>query len=230
MTGSLKSYLAEFFGTFALVLAGAGAVCVDVLSGGRLGAAGIALSQGLAAVAAVYAFGPVSGGHFNPAVSAAMLLARRLSAVKAVFYLFSQLLGSAAAALLLAAVFHAHPELSQAAPFLGACDLAHVGFNAATLLEAMAAFFLVSAMYATAVDRRSAPGSFALAVGASYAAGTLLLGPLTGAALNPARAFGPAVATGHWAHWYVYWVGPLAGAVAASQAQEHLFLEENKVA
>jgi MIP family channel proteins len=227
MGGNLKSYLAEFIGTFALVFVGAGSFCVDAASGGRLGLGGLALAYGAAGMMATYAYGPISGGHFNPAITLAFYATGRTDAIKTVFYVVSQLLGAALAGQLLLATMH-QPELQAAPAFLGACDLTGIGFRAATLLEAVGTFFLVSAVYATTVDARGRAGAAPLAAGVALAAGMLCLGPLTGAALNPARAFGPAVVTGHWTHWYVYWAGPLVGGVCAALLYEMMFLEAKK--
>lgn len=226
MAGHLRAFLAEFVGTFALVFFAAGAVCADTLNPGRLGAVGIALAYGGAAAVMLFAFQPISGGHFNPALTLSLFVHRRVNTLKSVFYLAAQLLGAASAAGVLSAVFRSHPALAEAPPFLGACDLSQLGFKAGTLLEAIGTFFLVSAFYGTAIDERGSAKFAPIAAGLAYASGALVLGPLTGAALNPARAFGPAVATGHWTHAYVYWIGPLTGALAASSIYEKLYLEK----
>lgn len=225
MSGNIRSFVAEFVGTFALVWLAAGAVCVDAASPGRLGGTGTALAYGLAVFTLTYALSRSSGAHFNPAVTAAVYVSKRIDGVKAVFYIISQLLGAALAGLLLARSFAARPELSAAAPFLGACDLWGIGFRGATLLEAIATFLLVLVYYAGTREGH-ARSAFPLAVGMVVAAGSLALGPLTGGALNPARAFGPAVATGHWTNFYVYWVGPLVGAAAAALLYDNLLGRE----
>lgn len=226
MAGHLRAYLAEFIGSFFLVFFSAGAVCMDVLTNGKLGWTGIALAYGFAAMAAGHAFEGVSGAHFNPAVSLSLLVHRRLTAVKSVFYIAAQLLGATLATAALKAVLKSYPALSESAPFLGACDLSIVGYKAGTLLEAMGTFLLMCAFYGKLCDSRESVFSPPLAMGLVYAVGTLVLGPLTGSALNPARSFGPAVFTGHWTHAYVYWIGPITGALAASCIYEKLCLEK----
>jgi glycerol uptake facilitator protein len=225
MAGHVRSFVVELLGTFALVLFSAGAVCADRLTGGRLGWTGVALAYGFAAALTALAFAPVSGAHFNPALTASLLAHRRISALKSVFYLAAQLLGASLAAATLGAVLRQH-NLADSPPFLGACDLSMIGFRGATLLEALGAFLLVAAYYGTAIDPRGTAAAAPLAAGLAYAAGALVLGPFTGGALNPARAFGPAVFTGHWSHAYVYWIGPLTGALAASSLYEKLCLEK----
>jgi MIP family channel proteins len=226
MAGHLRSYIVELIGTFMLVFFGAGAVCIDVLTGGKLGWTGMALAYGLSAMAAGYAFSPISGGHFNPAVTVALLINRRISAVKSIFYVVSQLFGAALAAAALGSVLIQHPALSESSPYLGACDLSGIGFKAGTLLEAIGTFLLVSVFYGTQMDARGCVSAAPIAMGLVYTISALVLGPLTGAALNPARSFGPAAFTGHWSHAYVYWIGPITGALAAACLYEKLCLEK----
>lgn len=226
MAGNLKAILAEFIAAFAFVAAGAGAVCMDALSGGRLGITGIALAHGLAAAAMAVLYGKASGAQFNPAVTVALWANGRQNAIKSVFFVTAQLLGATMAGLFLKAILHAHPELLTGSPFLGACELTSVGYRAGTLVEAVLTFLLVTGVYSTTVEAGPREGSAPFVVGAMYALGILFAGPITGGAMNPARAFGPAIVTGQWSYWWVYWVGPLAGAAGASLLYEYLFLEK----
>lgn len=228
MAGNLRAYLAECVGTFALVFIGAGSVCADALTGGKVGAVGVALAYGLAFMAMCSAYG-CGGGFYNPAVTTAMLVHRRINTLKGVLYISIQLLGAALAALALKKVLNQHETLFTAAPYLGACDLFDgIGFKAGTFLEALATFFLMTAVYATTIDSRGMEQAAPAVIGMTMTAGVLAIGPLTGGALNPARSFGPAIVTGHWAHWFVYWIGPLAGALAASWIYENLYIEKKK--
>lgn len=220
MSGNFRAYLAEFVGTFALVFAAAGAASHDAVTGANLGAVAPALAYAAAYASALFAFGPTSGGHFNPAVTAGMLTARRIDGITALFYIAAQLLGATSAGVFLKAV-HA------GAPHLGACGLSGVGFRAGTLIEAVSTFFLVSAFMATAGVRRGPARLGPLAVGLTVLFGVLVTAPSTGGAMNPARAFGPAVATGYWANWFVYWIGPVAGGVTAALTQEYFFSKFN---
>jgi MIP family channel proteins len=221
MAGYLRSYLAEVIGTFALILIGAGSIMANAYTHGAIGVTGIALAHGLTIMAMAYTFGGVSGGHFNPAVTAAMLVTRRMGPTKGLFYVISQLLGAALAGLLLLAIYKESPWI-QNAPFLGACDLGRVSFRAGTLIEFVLTFFLVTVIFATAVEG-SAGNCAPIAIGLTITAGILWAGPLTGAAINPARAFGPAIATGHWANHPVYWIGPIAGGVVAGLLHDYFF-------
>jgi MIP family channel proteins len=224
--GGLRAFGAELAGTFALTLAGAGAVCMDAVTGGRLGPAGIALAYAAATAAAFYSF-PGSGARFNPALTFAELAVRRTSVLRGVFAVSAQLLGAACAGLLLRAVLAGgKPELLGAPTFLGVCAPSGIGYRAATLLEAVLTFFLACAVAASTERRRRALGP--LAIGAVVLFGGLAAGPLTGGAMNPARAFGSAVAAGEWSRHYVYWVGPLAGATLAALLSPYLVPEENR--
>lgn len=222
----LRSFGAELTGTFALTLAGAGAVCMDAATGGRLGPAGIALSYAAATALAFYAF-PGTGARFNPALTLADMAVRRESVLSGVFALAAQLLGAACAGLFLRAVLSGGmPGLLAEPVSLGAVAPVAIGYRAATLAEAVATFFLACAVAASGERRRRALGP--LAIGAAALFGGLALGPLTGSAMNPARAFGPAIAAGAWSRHYVYWVGPLAGAVLAALIAPYLVTEENR--
>jgi MIP family channel proteins len=224
--GGLRAFGAELSGTFALTLAGAGAACMDAATGGRLGPAGIALAYAAATAMVFFAF-PGSGARFNPALTLADLAVRRESVLRGVFALAAQLLGAACAGLFLRAVLSGgKPELLIAPTFLGAVAPNGIGYRAATLVEAVLTFFLACAVAAAAERRRRALGP--LMIGAAALFGGLAAGPLTGAAMNPARAFGPAIAAGAWSRHYVYWVGPLAGAMLAALIAPYLVTEENR--
>jgi len=190
--------------------------------GGGSGNVAVALAYGAVLAAAGCAFGPISGGHFNPAVTVALLAARRIAPGKAVFYVVSQLLGAALGAFFLALVYKGS-AFASGPPFLGACDLDGVSYRAGCAIEAVLTFLLVTVVFATAVDEEG-PGALApVAIGLTVTLGVLWAGPLTGAAINPARAFGPAVASGHWANHSAYWLGPLIGALAAGLLYEYVF-------
>lgn len=221
----LRAFFAELSGTFALVLGAAGAACVDALTGGRLGPGGVALAYGAATLVAFHSF-PNATGRFNPALTLADLAFKRVGALQAVFAVTAQLLGSACAGLFLAAALSGRPELLDPPVSLGACRLEGIGYRAATLVEAVLTFFLgcAAAASADARGRRNGP----LAVGAATLLGALAAGPLTGGALNPARAFGPAIASGFWKHHYVFWVGPIAGAALAALVSPYLVHEEKR--
>jgi MIP family channel proteins len=220
-----QKLVAEFIGTFALIFFGAGAVCVDfhLRSSGGLGLLAIALAHGLAFAIMVSALGHISGGHFNPAITIGFWVTKRLSTVDSLAYWGAQLLGAAAAAFVLRAVI---PEDIAANVFLGTPELMRDFPRwSGMALEAVTTFFLVLVFFATAVDSRGTFRAIAgFGIGLTITLGMLVAGPFTGAALNPARAFGPALASGHWLNWGIYWVGPLAGGFIAGLLYDSLFL------
>ncbi len=208
-----KALAAEFLGTFALVFVGAGAVVVDASSGRELGLLGVALAHALVLSVMVTATLPISGGHLNPAVSFALWIARKISSRDVVFYWLTQLLAA------LLAAFSVKWLLPTTAGTTTAYGLprvsAELNFAQAVVLEAIFTLFLVSAVFGTAVSPR-APKVGGFGVGLVLLFDILVGGPLTGAAMNPARAWGPAVASGDWHAQAVYWVGPLLGAAIAT--------------
>ena len=213
-----KHFIAEFIGTFALVFVGGGAIMMAQHTGNSAGLLQIALAHGLILALMVSAAMNVSGGHFNPAVTTALLVARRISPTIAGVHIVAQLIGALAAAWALkmtmpTAVFTATQGGGQSI----ALD---VTMTQAIGLEAIATFFLMFVIYGTAVYV-NAPRIGGLAIGLTIAADILAIGPLTGASMNPARSFGPAMASGVLAGQVVYWVGPILGAIAGALVWEY---------
>lgn len=219
---------AEFIGTFALIFFGAGSICVDWYphSSNALGLVGIALAHGLAIAIMVCALGHISGGHFNPAITIGFWVTKRLNTVDTIGYWIAQLAGATAAAFLLKTFV---PDDTWRAVALGTPMFAHDFTRlSGMILEAVTTFFLVLTVFATAVDERSSFRPVAgFAIGLSITLGILVAGPFTGAALNPARAFGPALASSHWQNHGVYWVGPIAGGCIAALLYDSLFLRKS---
>ena len=213
--------VAEAVGTFLFFFVGAGAVVLTAYSGdGSPGLVGVALAHGLVLAVLVSAFGAVSGGHFNPAVTVAVRLAGRIEWSHAVMYVVAQLLGAIGAGLALRAVF---PESAWSPTNIGTPALGSgIGIWAGIAIEAVLTLLLVLTVFGTAIDTR-APRIGGMAIGLALAADILVGGPLTGAAVNPARWFGPAVASGAYADWYVWWVGPLIGAIVAAILYRYVF-------
>src|ERR1700732_4999497 len=211
--------LAEFIGTFAFVFIGAGAAAVVGSGVGLPGITAIAFAHGLAIMAFAFAYGSVSGGHMNPAVTIGVLAAGAMGVGEAVGYIISQLIGGVTGALLLRIV------LGGAATGLGMPALAHnlaLGATSLTItpgagfmIEAVLAFFLVTVVLATAVAGRA--GSIApLAIGMTLTFNIVMGGALTGAPFNPARALGPMVATGNFNDAWLYLTAPIVGAIIAA--------------
>ena len=201
---------AEAIGTFLFFFVGAGAVVLGQHTpDGSGGLVGVALAHGLALAVLVSALGAVSGGHFNPAVTLAVWITGRIEPARAALYVVVQLAAAVVAGLALRLVF---PESSWEPVAIGTPALGEgTDVMQGIVIEAILTMVLLVAVFGTAIDPR-APKIGGLAIGLAVAADILMGGPLTGAAMNPARWFGPAVASGTFADWYVWWVGPLLGA------------------
>ncbi|HEY7280014.1 MAG TPA: aquaporin [Actinomycetota bacterium] len=213
---------AEFVGTFALVFIGAGAVIMGPSENSTT--VGVALASGLVYAVMVSVLAHISGAHFNPAVTIGVWVTGNIKTGLAGAYIGTQLVAAAIAALLLRGLY---PEPAWKAANLGAPGLGQgVSSGQGVLLEAVLTFFLVFAVYGTAVDDR---GPFAktagLTIGLVLTFGIFAGGPLTGAAMNPARAFGPMLVGGHWSDWWVYWIGPIGGGVIAAAVYWFAFLD-----
>lgn len=206
--------VAEGVGTFFLVLIGPGAVMVNALTGGAIGQAGVALAFGLVVVAMIYALGHLSGAHINPAVTLAFWSAGRFPRAEVLPYLIAQCTGAAAASLGLRAMLGLVGRMGATTPT--------IGLGGAFAMEWLMSFALMFVIMAVATDERVSDGFAPIAVGVTVAFCAMMGGPLTGASMNPARSFGPAMAGGGWtAHW-IYWVAPVTGMLAAVRAYEFL--------
>lgn len=221
-----RAAFAEFLATGLFVFLGAGSV---VVTGGLLGETLtsarlliIALAHGLAITLLVAATARFSGGHLNPAVSFGAWVDGKISLVKGVVYIISQLIGAVLGAFLLKTL------IPQAlAGNLGAHGLApELGIMAGLLVEVILTFVLVFVVLGTALDPKG-PGHLApLAIGFAVLVDHLVGVPLTGASMNPARSFGPALAAGVWANHWIYWAGPLLGALLAALVYKFIFQRE----
>lgn len=200
-----RRYVAEFVGTFLLVFAGPGAVVIDAASGGGVTSLGIGLSFGLAVMAAIYAVGHLSGAHINPAVTVAFALTRYFPWSQVPAYVFAQLLGAAAASATHLALFGDVADLGATVP-------SGSPFQAFGL-ELLLTLFLMFVVAAVATDVRAVGQAAAIAIGGYVVLAATFAGPIAGASMNPARSFGPALLGGTWTYHWVYWAGPLAGAV-----------------
>ena len=216
-----RKLVAEFIGTFTLVFAGVGAVLET--QGTNLVA--VAIAHGVAIAVMGTVFGPISGGAFNPAVTIGLWVTRRLPALDVVAFIVVQLLGGIAAAFVLSSVFD---ETLQDQVKLGATLLAPgVSPVQAIVIELLLTFFLVIAIFGTALDSR-APKLGALLIGLTIAMDIAAAGPMTGASMNPARTLGPALVHGEWADHAVYWIGPILGAVMAALLYEFAFMQKRE--
>ena len=217
MNPLVRCCLAEGIGTFTLTFIGAGAI----IATGNIVA--IALAHGLALSMAVYWAAPISGGHINPAVTIAMLVRKRMKREDALGYVGAQVLGGMLAAILVNACF---PETDVVTGKLGATlgGLSYGSGFGVLFVELILTFFLVTTIFAFVVDKRGPKNLYGFAIGLTLAFCILCANPLTGASLNPARSFGPALIGGHWAAHWAYWVGPIAGGCLAAIVYDTVFL------
>jgi MIP family channel proteins len=217
----VRPLIAEFIGPFALVFAGAGSVMLAGTQGFNDGGTlvMVALAHGLAIGLMVAAAGHISGGHYNPAVTVGLWAGGKIGAVKGLEYIVAQLVGATVAAVILVQIFDkSSVDLADAVPKVNYGDDADtiiVGRQNAFILEVILTFFLVYVICGVAVDSRGAHAIAALAIGLTITMDILVAGPHTGAAMNPARHFGPALVEGEEGAW-LYWVAPILGGVLAS--------------
>lgn len=208
--------VAEFVGAFALSFVGIAAI---EISHGDL--VSVAFAHGLAIAVMVSAVGHISGGHFNPAITFAFWVTRRIETLGAVVYWVAQFGGAVVAALALRWLYPSG-TLTHGVP---AVATSVISPGEAMVLEAILTFFLVWVVFATAVDSRGTFSSIAgLAIGLTITMDIFAGGRLTGAAMNPSRAFGAQLVGNLWANGWVWYVGPLLGAVAAGVAYDWLYL------
>ena len=185
----------------------------DAQSQGDLGVVGVALVFGLVIMVMIYATGHLSGAHINPAVTVAFTLTRHFPARDAVACVVAQLAGAVAGALLLLAVWTGKPaQLGATVP--------SIGTGSALLYETVLTAFLMFVITAVATDTRAVGAAAAIAIGGTVGLDALFGGPVTGASMNPARSFGPALASGEWESFWIYVVGPVVGAALGALAYQ----------
>jgi MIP family channel proteins len=221
----MSAALAEFLGTFFLCFAGIAAILGGTAAvGSDIGLVGIALAHGLALSVGVATFGGVSGAHFNPAVTVAMLATGRIAAPNAGVYVLAQLAGATTAALICQGVF---PEAAVAQANLGIpLPASWVTTGTVLIVEFVLTFLLVIAIFGAAVETRGQAVKIgAFAIGLTVTFDILAGGPVTGASMNPARSFGPALVQGFWQWHWAYWVAPIAGGVVAAVLYDRAILD-----
>ena len=223
---NFRAYLAEFLGTFGLIFIGAGSICTDAISSGGIGLVGVALAHGLVLALMISALMRFSGGHFNPAVSIALWLTRKFPLKDLPFYIIFQLLGGMVGALFLTWIFpmDVWREVNLGTPGLGP----DIGFGSGVFVEIILTFFLVFVIFGTAVDHQGPRQLSGLSIGLVLVFDILVGGPLTGASMNPARTFGPALVSGFWEDHLVYWIGPIIGGMLAGLT--YAFISSDKSA
>lgn len=201
----MRKYVAEFTGTFILIFCGTGAVVIDQQTHGGVSHIGVSITFGLVVTSLIYALGDISGAHLNPAVTIAFTAAGRFAKKQVLPYIASQLLGAVAASGVLKLMFPANEYLGSTIP---------AGTEMGSfILEMLLTFFLMLVIINVATGSKET-GMFAgLAIGNVVLLEAMFAGPISGASMNPARSFGPAVVSGHLEHLWIYFAAPVAGAV-----------------
>ncbi|MBI1851868.1 MAG: aquaporin [Planctomycetes bacterium] len=212
MNGLFKPCLAEVIGTFTLTFIGAAAICTDAVYA-PIGLLGIAIAHGLALSIAVSATGAISGGVINPAIAIALLVARKLTPSRCVAFIVAELVGAVIAGYAVHGIF---PDAAAKAHWGTPVPGPGISGGTAVLVEAILTFLLATSVFLTAVDPRAPKSIAGFGIGLTIAMDILACGPITGASMNPARTFGPALACSVWDMHWVYWVGPALGAIVAA--------------
>lgn len=210
-----REALAEGIGTFTLVFAGTGAVMVNAISDGSLTHLGISFVFGAVVAALIYCLGHISGAHFNPAVTLAFWSSGFFPKRLVLPYILAQLIGAVSASVLL------FISLGKVAN-LGATLPLDDNWLQSFVLELVLTFILMFVIFGSGLDRRAPVGFAGMAIGLTVGLEAAFMGPITGASMNPARSFGPALIAGIWQHHWVYWIAPIIGAQLAVIVYRHL--------
>lgn len=222
-----RAYLAEAIATYGLVFFGPLSVILAISAWGEelttQSVLFISLAHGGAIALMVYAFGHVSGAHINPAVTIPMMITKKIGLVDGVGYIISQLVGAVVAAATLMVIL---PELGAKVNFAtqgGPSDLINNSIGSGFAIEAILTFFLVTVIFMTAVHKKASPGLHGLSIGGMVFLIHLIAVPLTGASVNPARTFGPALISGFWEFHWLYWAAPILGGVLAGLIMNYVY-------
>jgi aquaporin-4 len=224
-----RAYLAEAIATYALVFFGPLSVIVaisieEVLTTQLV--LFIALAHGAVIALMIYAFGHVSGAHINPAVTIPMMITKKIGITDGIGYIASQLIGAVAAAATLKVIL---PELGAKAIFgvqRGPSDLLNKSAESGFAVEAILTFFLVLVIFMTAVHKKASPGWAGFTIGGMVFLIHLVAIPLTGASVNPARTFGPALISGFWEFHWIYWAAPILGGIIAGLIMNYVYVKK----
>jgi MIP family channel proteins len=214
-THALKALWAEAIGTFVLVFTGTGAVMVNTISHGAVTHLGISGVFGAIVAALIYGLGHISGAHFNPAVTLAFWSAGYFPGRRVLPYILAQCGGAIVASGLLLATLGKIGSLGATLPL-------YDNWRQAFVLEMVLTFILTIVILGSGLDRRAPIGFAGLAIGLTVAVEAAVMGPITGASMNPARSLGPALISGNLHHLWLYWVAPILGAQLAVLAYRQL--------
>ena len=215
--GLLQKLLSEYIGTFFLVLVGPGAIIINEMTSGAIGHLGIAISFGGIVALMVYPFGRFSGAHINPAVTIGLIIDNKISIKDAIGYILAQLTGAITAGVLLSVLFENSKTLGVTTPN---------GTTESLILEGIMTFILVLVIIKTVNSKENllAP----LAIGGTILVCATFGGPISGASLNPARSFGPALIANIWDGHWIYWIGPIVGSILAALIYRFVFGQINE--
>ena len=223
-----RAYLAEAIATYGLVFFGPLSVILAIASFGEelttQSVLFIALGHGGAIGLMVYTFGHVSGAHINPAVTIPMMITKKIGITDGIGYIISQLIGAVAAAATLKVIL---PELGAKVNFAtqgGPSDLINNSISSGFAVEAIMTFFLITVIFMTAVHKKASPGLHGFSIGGIIFLIHLVAVPLTGASVNPARTFGPALISGFWEFHWMYWAAPILGGIIAGLIMNYVFV------
>ncbi len=203
----MRKYISEAIGTFTMVFCGTGAMTINEVTGGDVTHVGIAITWGLIVMAMIYAFGDISGAHFNPAVTIAFAYAKKFQWKEAPKYILSQCIGAIAASSILLFLFPESEFLGGTLPSLDALK--------AFILEILLTYFLMLVIINVSTGSKEVGMMAGIAIGGVVLLEAMFAGPMTNASMNPARSLGPALLSGHWEHQWLYMTAPIIGAILA---------------
>ena len=225
-----RAWLAEAIATYGLVFFGPLSVILAVAEFGEglttMSVLFIALGHGGAIALMIYAFGHVSGAHINPAVTIPMIITKKIGITDGIGYIISQLIGAVAAAATLRAIL---PELGAQVNFAtqgGPSEVINNSISSAFAVEALLTFFLVLVIFMSAVHKKASPGWHGFTIGGMVFLIHLIAVPLTGASVNPARTFGPALISGFWEFHWLYWAAPIVGGIIAGVLMNYIYVNK----
>ena len=225
-----RAWLAEAIATYGLVFFGPLSVIIAVASFGEglttMSVLFISLAHGGAIELMIYAFGHISGAHINPAVTIPMIITKKIGLTDGIGYIIFQLIGAVAAAATLKAIF---PVLGQAVNFGtqgGPSELINNSISSGFAIEAILTFFLVLVIFMSAVHKKASPGWHGFTIGGMVFLIHLVAVPLTGASVNPARTFGPALISGFWEFHWLYWAAPIIGGIIAGVLMNYIYVNK----
>lgn len=209
-----QKYLAEGIGTFFLVFAGTGAIVIDAITHHTVTHVGIGLTFGFVVLVLIYALGPISGAHFNPAVTLAFTITRHFPKNHLLPYAISQLIGATVASLVLLLLFGNVVHLGATLPFGSAIQ--------SLVLEFLLTFLLMFVIMSVSTGAKEVGQMAGIAIGLTVGLEAIFAGPISGASMNPARSFAPALVSGYFNHLWLYWLGPVCGAILGAMTYKYL--------